>query len=147
MKLTQERAVKAYEAIEKFCEMKFSLVDSWRLMQMKDALKRAYDFQVEKEEELLKDKHYRIENGRAVFETEEEYKEFETERDKINKTEIDIFADVILVGAIDSDSVKITPNELSKCIKDLEGIVLFSDPEKQKLINLSSLAAEKEKEE
>ena len=117
--MTQKQCAEAYKALTEITAEKWPISDAYKLYQAKQALKSAWDFQIERETALLQAYGAKPEGDRLNFPDVESRVKFEAEIAELNAMDAGVTVAKIRLRA--PDGMTILPDTLGA----LDGIVEF----------------------
>lgn len=120
--MKQGKLVGAYKVVSKLYEQRIPLPISYKLYKLRNALQKAWNFQIDAEEKLIDEfKPTQGKNGLLKFADAETAREFNARVKEVLDMDSDIEITPITLPMI--DTLNISPEE----IESLEGIVYFEE--------------------
>lgn len=120
--MKQYEVNRAYGAISRLAKMELPLRAAYDIYMLLRKLEPCYFFELEQEKKLLEKYNGSVnKNGYLEFDTNADAEGFHREVDELNKLDIDLDFDTVILSCATMNDIRISPTDIAS----LEGFVCF----------------------
>ena len=118
---TQESVIKAYKTLDKLCGEKMPVRLAYSLFSMRKSMESSYAFQMEKEQEIIKEHVSGFDGETLEFKTDKDKEDFVAEMTELAQMEVDVNAEIVHIPL--SMDMALTADDIG----NLTGFVEFDE--------------------
>lgn len=118
---TQGSVIKAYKTLDKLCGEKMPVRLAYSLFSMRKSMESSYAFQMEKEQEIIKEHVSGFDSETLEFKTDKDKEDFVAEMTELAQMEVDVNAEIVHIPL--SMDMALTADDIG----NLTGFVEFDE--------------------
>ena len=118
---TQGSVIKAYKTLDKLCGEKMPVRLAYSLFSMRQSMESSYVFQMEKEQEIIKEHVSGFDGETLEFKTDKDKEDFVDEMTELAQMEVDVNAEIVHIPL--SMDMALTADDIG----NLTGFVEFDE--------------------